>query len=51
VDNSGPLLRVFFTVDEPYVVLLHGYIKKSKAIPRQEINLARRRLAEWRGEG
>jgi phage-related protein len=38
--------RVIFTVDGGELYLLHGFIKKSQKTPRQEIELARKRLKE-----
>ena len=29
------------------MVLLHGFIKKSQAVPLQELNLAQRRMKEY----
>ncbi len=35
--------RVIFCVDEGRLVLLHGFIKKSRKTPNQDMELARRR--------
>lgn len=40
------IARVFFTISGREMVLLHGFIKKDQAIPRKELNLARRRMRE-----
>ena len=40
------IARVFFTVSGWDMVLLHGFIKKTQAIPRKELMLARRRMKE-----
>jgi phage-related protein len=37
------ICRVFFTVWEQYMVLLHGIIKKSQKTPQQDLNLAKKR--------
>jgi len=42
------IARVFFTIDEDEIVLLHGFIKKSQATPGSELSLARTRLQQWR---
>jgi phage-related protein len=44
-DLSMGIARTFFTVNENYIVLLHGFIKKSQKIPLDEIKLAKRRLS------
>jgi phage-related protein len=44
------IARVFFSVQENFLVLLHGFVKKSSKTPLDEITLARKRLAELRGE-
>ena len=36
--------RVLFTVDGHLIVLLHGFIKKSKKIPGDDLEIARARL-------
>jgi phage-related protein len=45
--ESG-IARVFFTVDEEYMILLHGFIKKSKKTPQHELNTAIVRLGTYR---
>ncbi|MEI9931943.1 MAG: type II toxin-antitoxin system RelE/ParE family toxin [Rhizomicrobium sp.] len=42
------IARVFFTIDEDEMVLMHGFIKKSQATPDGELSLARARLQQWR---
>ncbi len=44
------IARVIFTVDGGLMVLLHGFIKKSQKTPLADINLARARLAQLRGD-
>ncbi|MDE0448802.1 MAG: type II toxin-antitoxin system RelE/ParE family toxin [Spirochaetaceae bacterium] len=41
------IARVFFTVSEQNMVLLHGFIKKSQATPLRELKLAERRAKEY----
>lgn len=38
--------RTIFTVQEKKIVLLHGFKKKTNKIPKEELRLARQRLAE-----
>jgi len=38
------IARVFFTIDGDRMVLLHGFIKKSQATPKSDLELARKRL-------
>ena len=41
-----PDARVFFTVSERNMVLLHGLIKKSQGTPKKDLYLAARRMKE-----
>lgn len=38
------IARVFFTVEDDTMVLLHAFIKKSQKTPLQDLQLARQRL-------
>ena len=40
----GGIARVLFTVDGDTMILLHGFIKKSQKIPKQELKVAKSRL-------
>lgn len=42
------IARVLFTVTGHTMVLLHGFIKKSKATPSEELEMAKRRLQQLR---
>jgi phage-related protein len=42
--------RVLFTVQGEFLVLLHGFVKKSAKIPLDDLSLARKRLMQVRGE-
>ncbi len=44
------IARVLFTVQGNYMVLLHGFIKKSQKTPLEDLKLARERLSKLRGE-
>ncbi len=44
------IARVIFGVESNLMVLLHGFIKKSQKTPLDDLNLARERLAQLRGE-
>ena len=44
--TSGKIARMIFCVDKGRMVLLHGFIKKSRKTPRKEIELALRRMKE-----
>ena len=37
-------IRILYTFHKSYIVLLHGFIKKSQKIPKKEINKALARL-------
>ena len=43
------IARILFTVEAGKMVRLHGFIKKSEKTPLDDLNLARRRLAQLRG--
>ena len=45
--QSG-ICRIFFTVDEGAIVLLHGFLKKTQKTPQKEIDTARKRLKSLR---
>jgi len=45
---SDGICRIFFTVCQETMVLLHGFVKKSQKIPSKEMETAKRRLAEFR---
>lgn len=47
--TSG-IARVLFTVEENTMILLHGFIKKSQKTPLDDLQLARDRLKQIRGE-
>ena len=42
------IARVLFTVDSVYIVLLHGFIKKSAQTPQENLKLATTRLKQFR---
>ena len=46
VHLDGRIARVLFTVSSGKIVLLHGFIKKTRKTPLDEIELARRRMKE-----
>jgi phage-related protein len=46
---DGRIARVIFCVHEGRMVLLHGFIKKTRKTPPQEIELALRRKREVEG--
>ena len=40
------IARVLFTVDGDLMILLHGFIKKSQKTPKEDLNLALKRMKE-----
>jgi phage-related protein len=46
--SGGRVARVIFAVDEGELYLLHGFSKKSRKTPREEFDVALKRLAEGR---
>jgi phage-related protein len=49
-NTSTGIARVLFTAQAGYMVLLHGFIKKSDKTPLDDLSVARKRLAQVRGE-
>lgn len=47
---ASGIARVLFTVDGDKIVLLHGFVKKSQKIATNDLETARRRLADLREE-
>lgn len=45
---SSGIARIMFTADENALILLHGFIKKSKKLPAADLALAKERLANFR---
>ncbi len=41
------IARVFFTIEDNEIALLHGFIKKSQNTPQRDLNLARNRRNLW----
>ena len=48
--SNGNISRIFFTVKDCEIILLHGFIKKSKKTPQKEIDLALTRKNQWLNE-
>jgi phage-related protein len=47
--NLGPgIARMFFTIYQGNIVLLHGFVKKSQKTPSNQLALAKRRLNKLR---
>jgi len=42
--------RVLFAVPGEEIVLLHGFIKKTRATPAEDLALAARRWRQWQGQ-
>lgn len=42
------IARTLFAVESGVMVLLHGFIKKTRATPRSEIDLAEKQFKEWK---
>ena len=49
-DIDQGIARVIFTVEGAMMVLLHGFVKKSRKTPLDELSTARRRLANLKEE-
>lgn len=44
--SDGKMSRIIFCIDKARMVLLHGFIKKSRKTPKKDIDLAVRRKRE-----
>jgi len=44
------IARVVFLAEGDLMVVLHGFVKKSRKVPRNELKTAQRRAAELRGD-
>lgn len=42
------IARVLFTVDSDYMILLHGFVKKSQKTPQNELRTAMTRLGNYK---
>lgn len=43
VSPPDGIARVFFTIHDGEAILLHGFVKKSRKIPKDDLDTARRR--------
>jgi phage-related protein len=43
------IARVIFTIEDDFMVLLHGFVKKSQKTSLDDLEVARTRLAKLRG--
>lgn len=41
---ANGIIRIFFTIMNDELILLHGFIKKSQKTPEKELEIARKRL-------
>lgn len=48
--DGGRIARVLFTVQNGEMALLHGFVKKSRKTPAQDLQLARKRRNLWLNE-
>ena len=44
---QGRIARTLFFISEDRMILLHGFVKKTKKTPKRDIELALRRKALW----
>jgi phage-related protein len=49
VTLANRIARILFTINEDTMVLLHGFIKKSKKTPANDLKLAKQRLKSFGG--
>ena len=48
--RSKRIARILFSLEDNDMVILHGFVKKSKKIPLRDLRLARKRKDMWRAE-
>lgn len=46
---SGRIARVLFCIEDGRMVLLHGFVKKSRKTPKTDLDIAARRMKEVSG--
>lgn len=44
------IARILFTLEDNEMVLLHGFIKKTRRTPQRDLRLARKRRDIWKSE-
>ena len=44
--TGGRIARVIFCVEEGHMILLHGFVKKTRKTPKSELDLAHKRQKE-----
>jgi len=44
--SSNRIVRIIFTIEGSMMILLHGFIKKTKTTPKQELDIAKKRYEE-----
>lgn len=49
INLNNKIARVFFTIQNQSMILLHGFIKKSQKTPHQELEIAQIRLKNLQG--
>lgn len=42
------IARVLFYVEKDLMILIHGFVKKTQKTPQKELDLAKKRLLQWR---
>ncbi len=45
-DESNRIARVIFCIGDDHMILLHGFIKKTRKTPQSDIDLAEKRMKE-----
>ncbi len=45
--ENGAEARIIFTIYKNLMILLHGFIKKSKKTPKHDLGLARKRMRKF----
>ena len=45
---SQGIVRIFFTIENNFLILLHGFVKKTQKTPEQELAVALARLKEFK---
>ena len=45
---SQGIVRIFFTIENNFLILLHGFVKKTQKTPEQELAVALARLKDFK---
>jgi len=47
--TDGKIARVLFVIEDGFMILLHGFVKKDRKTPKKDLDLAKARAKEMKG--